>query len=129
MKKLAITIITLFILFPSTLKAQLFLGQYEDEAPLMTWNLLGPATGSITGMGNVRFTNTTDCSAVLTNPALISKLPKLTLTFNSSIQSAELNKYGFINTGLLHSEENSPITIYALDLIGISYNFFNESIA
>ena len=129
LRKLAITIITLFILFPATLKAQLFLGQYEDEAPLMTWNLLGPATGSITGMGNVRFTNTTDCSAVLTNPALISKLPKLTLTFNSSIQSAQLNKYGFINTGLLHTEENSPITIYAFDLIGISYNFGSWGIA
>lgn len=128
-KNLSIIIITLFILFPSTLKAQLLLGQYEDEAPLMTWNLLGPATGSIAGMGNVRFTNTTDCSAGLTNPALISKLPKLTLTFNSSIQSAQLNKYGFINTGLLHTEENSCITIYALDLIGISYNFGSWGIA
>ncbi len=129
MKKLAITIISLFILYPSTLKAQLLLGQYEDEAPLMTWNLLGPASGSIAGMGNVRFTNLTDCSVVLTNPALINKLPKLTLTFNSSIQSAELNKYGFINTGLLHSEENSPITIYAFDLIGISYNLGSWGIA
>jgi len=47
LQKLLITIVTLFIIFPSLLKAQLLLGQYEDEAPLMTWNLPGPATGSI----------------------------------------------------------------------------------
>lgn len=128
-KKLTITIITLFVLFPAALQAQLLLGQYEDEAPLRSWNLLGPQTGSIAGMGSVRFTNTSDNAAALTNPALINKLPQLTLTFNSSIQSVELFRFGFVNTGLLMSEEKFSLKTYALDFSGISLKYKSWGIA
>ncbi len=45
-------ILILLILFPAApAHAQLVLGQYQDEAPLRTWNIFGPLTASQTAMG------------------------------------------------------------------------------
>lgn len=117
--------IALLLGLPSLSPAQLVLGQYEDEAPLRTWNLFGIQSAASIGRGETSFTLAADTSVALTNPALLIDLPKLTATFNLSSTYASLNKYSIVNTGLLFTDGNSSISLYGLDFGGVSVRFKN----
>lgn len=112
--------IWLLTFFPSSLWSQLVLGQYEDEAPFRTWNTLGFTTAPSLGMGEVQFTLASDCSVALSNPALLSRLPAITITLNSSYNLASFFKYSVVNTGILISEKNISLGYYAFDFGGLS---------
>lgn len=96
------------------------IGQYEDEAPLRTWNSFGLQTAPSLAMGETQFTAATDSAASLSNPALLTALPRITFTLNSSINSASLFKYSAINTGPFYSEGNSILSVLSFDFAGVS---------
>jgi len=110
----------LVFFLPSYSWPQMTLGQYEDEAPFRTWNTFGITTAPSLGLGETRLTFASDCSAALSNPALLGLLPKVTITLNSSLTSASLFKYSLINTGVLYSPGNISLSLLALDFAGAS---------
>lgn len=114
--------VILFALAPMEGWAQLIIGQYEDEAPLRTWNILGLSSAAAIGMGDTRFAYATDCTTALTNPALLTKLPLFTVTANVSYTAAQLFKYSLFNTGVLSTNGNASIGVYALDFGGAAVN-------
>lgn len=119
----------LFVFLPSITWPQMTVGQYEDEAPLRTWNTFGFSTAPSLAMGETRFTTVTDCSASLSNPALITGLPQFTLTLNSSLDTASLFKYSMVNTGVLYTDGNSSLGLIALDFAGTSLRIKDWTIA
>jgi len=109
-----------FASFPLLARAQLVIGQYEEEAPFRTWNSFGPATASSLGRGGTCFAYASDSSASLSNPALLLLLPKWTATVNGSLHYASFFKYSLVNTGVLRSDGNTALSLYALDFLGAS---------
>ncbi len=117
---LFLSFIFLTLSLPRISPGQMILGQYEDEAPLGTWNLYGLASGASLALGGVSYTIVGDCSSSLSNPALLAHLPRFTLTLNSSYTSASLFRYAIINTGVVTTSQNVQLKIYALDFGGAS---------
>lgn len=110
----------LIFLVSTQVSAQMTIGQYQDEAPLRTWNLFGLATGSTLGLGSSTFAYDSDPSVSLTNPSLLSFLPSTAVTINGSINSASFYRYGPVNTGVVTSTSNPSLSLYAFDFAGIS---------
>jgi hypothetical protein len=119
----------MFAFLPKTSWPQMVLGQYEDEAPLRTWNTLGITTARSLGMGETQFTLGSDCAVSLTNPALLTKLPKITFTMNSSFNIAQLYRYSIVNTGPLYSRKNLSLSLFAFDFAGSSIRLKNWTMA
>lgn len=80
-------------------------------------------------MGETQFTLARDCSVSLTNPALLSRLPKFTITVSGSVSRSSFFRYSLVNTGALTSEGNISMYILALDYLGASYSFKGWTIA
>lgn len=115
--------------FQKPAQSQLILGQYTDEAPFRTWNILGIATASALAMGNTHFASSADCSASLINPALLSKLPKFSFILSSSSNTASFFRYSIVNTGVLFSAKGLPHSFLAFDFAGVSIKIRNWVIA
>jgi long-subunit fatty acid transport protein len=113
----------LLLYLPNQVWSQLVIGQYEDEAPMRTWNNVGIVTTPAVSMGETQFTLARDCSVSLTNPALLSRLPKFTIAVNGALNRASFFRYSLVNTGTLTSQENISVFAYALDYLGASYSF------
>jgi len=64
-----------FVLSSIPAKAQLIIGQYEDEAPFRTWNTFGIQSASAVGMGEAQFALVADSSASVINPARLTANP------------------------------------------------------
>src|SRR5512136_1825422 len=79
--------------------AQLLLGQYEDEAPLGSWNLIGAPPAAAVGLGGALLARAWDPSVSLRNPALLTSLPRLSASVSASYGGASLFKYALVNTG------------------------------
>jgi len=124
-------LIPLWILtfLPETSWPQLVLGQYEDEAPIRTWNILGITTATSLAMGETRFTLASDCSVSLSNPALLTRLPKITFTINSSLNSASFFRYSLVNTGVFSTGKNMSLSLLAFDFAGASMRVKNWNFA
>lgn len=116
---LAMLILALTVSSP----AQLIIGQYEDEAPLRSWNTFGLAAASSLGRGETQLAWTEDCSAALANPALLLSLSKLTVCLSGSFSNTSLYSYSIVNTGVLVTEKNPTIGLHALDFGGVSFRF------
>lgn len=118
----ALAIIFLFTLIFSTRPSwcQLVLGQYEDEAPVGTWNILGVTNATSIGLGDTRFAHAVDCSASLSNPALIPNLEKTSFSLHSSFHSTSFFKYSIVNTGVIITDKNLTLKTYSIDHAGVS---------
>lgn len=114
-------VLAVLIAFPVDGSAQLVLGQYEDEAPLRTWNLFGFQTAPSLGRGDTVFAVAGDTSAALVNPALLLDLPRFTATLNATSLSASLHKFSVVNTGVLSTSANPSLSLHALDFGGLTY--------
>ncbi len=101
--------------------AQLVLGQYEDEAPLGTWNIFGAPSAPAVGLGGVQFARAWDSSVSLTNPALLLTLPRLSAFVSASYAVTTLFKYSLVNTGVVASSGNLAAGILGLDCGGLSF--------
>ena len=116
-------------LLPKVSFSHMIVGQYEDEAPLRTWNSFGLQTAPSLAMGETQFTAATDSAASLSNPALLTALPRITFTLNSSINSTSLFKYSAINTGPFYSEGNGILSVLSFDFAGVSMRLKNWTFA
>jgi len=115
-------IFSLLFFLPRPALSQLVLGQYEDEAPLQTWNTFGITTAASLSRGGTSFTLSESSAVSFSNPSLLVKLPKFTLSFSGSYRTTLLNKYGIVNTGPFYSPQNSAFGLYTGDFAGISLN-------
>jgi len=106
----------------SLVPAQTNMGQYEDEAPLQSWNHFGLPTASSLALGMIKIAYPLNNSIALTNPSLLAKLSGFTLTLNGSFNQASLYRFGLVNTGILLSAENLSLSLSALDYAGFSLN-------
>ncbi len=119
----------MFAFFPKISWPQLVLGQYEDEAPFRTWNTFGITTARSLAMGETQFTLGSDCAVSLTNPSLLTELPKTTFTVNSSFNTASFYRYSIVNTGPLSTRDNLSLGLIALDFAGASIRLKKWTIA
>jgi len=117
------------LLLPSSGWTQVVIGQYVDEAPIRTWNNIGDLTASAVGLGGTQFTLAQDSSVALTNPALLSRLPKFTVSLNGSFTRATFLKYSLINTGAVTSTGAIDVGVIALDYAGASVRFRRFTVA
>jgi hypothetical protein len=108
------------LIHPSPCAAQLVLGQYEEEAPVRTWNSFALSTAAALGRGETSFTAGQDASAAVANPALLAGLPRFTLSVNGFLESAAFSKYGPVNTGVILSAGNIDLVMYSFDSAGVS---------
>jgi hypothetical protein len=117
----SLLLITSLLVLPVLSPAQLVIGQYEDEAPLRSWNSFGLATASAIGRGETMLAFADDCSAALSNPALLAGLPNLTLSLNGGYSRTTLFRYSIVNTGVLASDKNLGVGLFSLDFGGVSF--------
>jgi hypothetical protein len=118
--KAAIAVLAVVSILPAAASAQLVLGQYEDEAPLRTWNVFGIQTAASLGRGDTSFTMADGTAAAHSNPALLSNLPGLTISLNGTLYQASLYKFSLVNTGVLSTSGNLTVSPRALDFGGVS---------
>lgn len=112
-----------FALLSTPALAQLTIGQYEDEAPFRTWNTFGIPSASAVGIGETQFAIVADSSATVVNPARLTALSPFSVTLSGSYTTASFDKYAVVNTGVLFTEGNSSIGLYALDFAGVTLNY------
>ena len=112
-----------FVLSSTPTLAQLTIGQYEDEAPFRTWNTFGIPSASAVGMGETQFAIVADSSATAINPARLTALSRFSITLNDSYTAASFDKYAVVNTGVLTTEGNSSMGVYAIDFAGVTLNY------
>jgi len=103
--------------------AQLVIGQYEDEAPLRTWNVFGIPTGPSLALGGTQYARPADVSGSLANPALLLTMPRFSATAACSYSSASLFKYSLVNTGVASSRGNLGVGIVGFDVGGVSFRW------
>lgn len=96
------------------LAGQLVLGQYEDEAPLGSWNVFGSPSAPSAGMG-VLFTRLSDASISFSNPALLVGLPRFSACLSTSYAAATLRRFALVNTGVVETNGNPGAGVLALD--------------
>jgi len=106
---------------PGAASAQLALGQYEDEAPLGTWNLFGAPSAPALALGGTQLARAWDASVSFADPALLTTLPRLTASVAASYSRATLFRYALVNTGIVTSMSNLPVGVLALDQAGIAF--------
>jgi long-subunit fatty acid transport protein len=102
------------------MRAQLVLGQYEDEAPLGSWNVFGTPTAASLGLGGAQFARAWDGSVSLANPALLLTLPRLSASVSASYALASMYKYSLVNTGVVTSAGNLTAGVLGADYGGLA---------
>jgi hypothetical protein len=105
---------------PILARAQLKIGQYEDEAPFRTWNTAPFITAASLGRGGTVFTLAADSSAALSNPALLPLLPRFSLAVNGAFEAASFAKTGPIGTGVFFTDGNAVASSIGLDFAGLA---------
>lgn len=124
---LAVTGLTLLLSLPAS--AQLVLGQYEDEAPLGTWNVFGVPTAPALALGGARLARAWDASSGLTDAALLLTLPKSSVTLSAADSWASMFKYSLVNTGVVSSGGNLTANALGLELGGFAYHWGGWALA
>jgi len=109
--------------------AQLVLGQYEDEAPLRSWNTLGAPSAAALGLGGAQFARAWDAAASLANPALLVSLAGSSIGVTASYSGASLFRYSLVNTGVLFSRGNLTAGSAALEYGGGVIRLGNWAVA
>lgn len=111
----------LFFLFHPPARAQMVIGQYEDEAPTQTWNIFGLPGAIEVGLAGTQFTLASDATALFANPALMTRLPRLSLAVSGYYSSTDFYRYSLVNTGVVSSSANLPLRLYALESAAVSF--------
>jgi hypothetical protein len=100
--------------------AQLALGQYEDEAPLASWNPLGSPPAPSLGLGGAQLARAWDLTQSLANPALLTSLPRLSASVSASYGGASLYRYALVNTGVVESIGLPSVGLFGVDGGGVA---------
>jgi len=126
---------TLFIITSTFIFSQANLGQYYDEAPLRSWNILAPYAAKNAAMGECIFAfDMEDSLSAMHNPAALRRVKRFAVSFNISVNFIELFRYSVVNTGevipgVLNTNIDNPIGYFALEHFGINFPFKGGSIA
>lgn len=114
-------VVLAFLAFAGRAWPQLAVGQYEDEAPLRSWNAPGIVPAASLACGGSGIATGWDASSVLVNPALACSLPRLTVSLSASYLSASLMRYSILNTGVLSTP--GPVTdrSFGVDFGGLAF--------
>lgn len=115
---LAALLILAVIVSPAA--AQLVIGQYEDEAPLRSWNTFGLMTAASLGLGGAQFARATDASTATVNPALLVSLARYSATITGSWTTATMFRYSLVNTGVVSSRNNLAASLLAAESGGVA---------
>ncbi len=99
---------------------QLVLGQYEDEAPLRSWNAPGISLAPSLACGGAGIAAAWDASAVLVNPALACALPRFTAAVSASYLSASLMRFSVLNTGVFTTPGPLRDLSFGIDFGGLA---------
>lgn len=118
--KFLLIIIIYFLIVP-TLVAQTGPGQYTEEAPLGSWNILGPDTAVGLGSGFCRLARVASGEVIYSNPALLTQLPPFTFSLSSSFNQTQLFSYWLVNTGVIATRGNLTARTWQLDHFGLSW--------
>ena len=105
---------------PGAAPAQTRIGQYEDEAPLRTWNAAPFTLAAALGRGGTSFTLASDPSAALSNPALLPLLPRVSAAIQGFYEAASMAKAGPIGTGVFLTDGNALAGGMGLDFAGVA---------
>lgn len=109
--------------------AQLSPGQYLEEAPLGSWNNFGADSAISVGAGNRQVVLLGSNSAILSNPALLTRLPGATVDLNFMLQHSQVYKFWMVNTGVISTSGNLSHIIYGLNYIGLNLNIKGWTLA
>ncbi len=99
--------------------SQMNIGQYEDEAPLGTWNKTD----------GLSFAYARDITAVTANPALINRLSDFTVAVRGFFNNTSMHQFAVVNTGILTSQDNPSLYVYGLDFGGAALHLNRFGIA
>jgi hypothetical protein len=110
----------LFLGLAGLARAQLVLGQYEDEAPVRTWNTFGLTSAASSGLAETRYALAQDPTAVSVNPALAVRLPGFSLAVTGSYQAVEFFRYAAVNTGVVTTDGNISLGLWSADSAALS---------
>jgi hypothetical protein len=110
-------------------EAQLVLGQYEDEAPLGSWNVFGAVGARALGSGGIRIARAWDGAVSMTNPALLLSLPRVSAGLTASYSAASLFRYSLVNTGVISSASNLSVGVLALESGTFAHRFGEWAVA
>jgi len=111
----------IYLAIISAAKAQSVPGQYTEEAPLGSWNILGPETATSLGSGFCRLARPGSVSAAYSNPALLVFLPPLAFSLSPSFNQTQLFSYWLVNTGVIATSGNLTQRSWQLDHFGLSF--------
>lgn len=121
MRKWTVKFPLYFIVFSALITpilAQTGPGQYTEEAPLGSWNILGPDTAASLGSGFCRLARVTSGDVIYSNPALLTYLPPIALSLSFSLNQTQLFRYWLVNTGVVATRGNLTARAWQLDHFG-----------
>jgi hypothetical protein len=113
-----IALLTALAAAPGPVRAQLKIGQYEDEAPLRTWNSAPFSLAAALGRGGTSMTLAADPSAALANPALLPLLSRFSVAIQGYYETGTMAKAGPIGTGVFLIDGNTAAVGSGLDYAG-----------
>jgi len=113
--------IIIYLINISAVLAQTGAGQYTEEAPLGSWNILGPGTAASLGSGFCRLARPGTLGAAYSNPSLLTFLPPVALSLSCSFNQTQLFSYWLVNTGVIATSGNLTQRSWQLDHIGLSF--------
>lgn len=113
----------IYIVLIQTALAQTGPGQYTEEAPLGSWNILGPDTAASLGSGFCRLARVTSGEVLYSNPALLAHLPPLAFSLSFSFSQTQLFSYWLVNTGVIATRGNLTSRTWQLDHLGLSWRW------
>ncbi|TKJ33395.1 hypothetical protein CEE39_04015 [bacterium (candidate division B38) B3_B38] len=111
----------LIALSAANIYGQTNIGQYEDEAPLGSWNLWGPYSSRSLGMGQVSLAFPYDSSAGFHNPAALPFVSGSHIVLNLVGNSASLYKYSLVNTGVISIRSPASAAYFSVGYVGGVY--------
>ncbi len=82
------------------------MGQYEDEAPLGSWNQGIAYSAASLSLGGSGLFAVGDSLVALSNPSQLVFFPRLTISLNASLTSASFRRFSILNTGPISSPGN-----------------------
>lgn len=100
---------------------QLVLGQYEDEAPLGTWNTFPAGTAAGLGRGTASLAWADSWLSARTNPALLAFLPRSAVVLSGLFQLAQCQRFSLVNTGVVRSDQPLQASAYSPDGIAAGW--------
>lgn len=113
--------ILLITLSAANIYGQTNIGQYEDEAPLGSWNLWGPYSSRSLGMGQLSLALPYDSSAGFHNPAALPFVSGSHIVLNLVGNSASLYKYSLVNTGVISTRSPTAAAHFSVGYVGGAY--------